>query len=149
MTSKTVNKSKTLSFAFCLIFSSSVAATPLEAQSRFYKTSKAFNDGRAWTIACADIDRDADLDLVLDNYIGPTQLWLNDGNGGFTSVPGNLGGSGTHGLVFLDLNNDSWPDLLVLNQDSPSQLFLGNGSGRLTNPVQILGAAGDNCRGSP
>jgi hypothetical protein len=90
------------------------------------------------------VDRDGDPDLVIDNYIGPTQLWLNNGKGNFTAVPGNLGGAGTHGLVFADLNKDSWPDLLVLNQNSPSQLFLGNGAGALTAPVQSLGSAGDN-----
>jgi hypothetical protein len=128
----------------CIFLAGLLTAAPLGAQARFSKAAQSFSDGRAWTIATADVDRDGDPDLVIDNYIGPTQLWLNNGKGNFTAVPGNLGGAGTHGLVFADLNKDSWPDLLVLNQNSPSQLFLGNGAGALTAPVQSLGSAGDN-----
>ncbi|RMF92083.1 MAG: VCBS repeat-containing protein, partial [Planctomycetota bacterium] len=79
-------------------------------------------------VAVADLDGDEDLDLVLcgAGADGKTQIWVNDGEGGFS--PGAL--LTDHGVapVVADVDNDGDVDLFVGRAGS-DQLYLGDGAG--------------------
>lgn len=96
------------------------------------------------TVACADIDRDGDLDLFVGGRLipgqypksPPSQLLINQG-GTFTSklVP-NLGM--VTGAIFADTDDDGWIDLLVTTEWGPVH-FLRNEEGNLINQTQAAG----------
>ncbi|MDA7881038.1 VCBS repeat-containing protein [Akkermansiaceae bacterium] len=98
-------------------------------------------------IACADIDRDGDLDLFVGGRLipgqypkaPPSQLLVNQG-GEFTSklVPG-LGM--VTGAIFSDADNDGWIDLLVTTEWGPVH-FLKNEEGKLVRKTEKAGLSG-------
>jgi hypothetical protein len=64
----------------------------------------------------ADVDGDADLDLVVGTRGGPVMLWQNDGAGRFTDVTatsGLVGGYGATTLTMADVDRDGDLDLYV------------------------------------
>lgn len=94
-----------------------------------------------------DLDGDADLYLVHDNY-APNILYRNDGDGSFTDVS-NGSGANTEsfgmGVDAADLNNDGWPDLYVTNLFY-NYLLLNNGDGTFSEYSNFAGT-GDNGMG--
>jgi hypothetical protein len=64
----------------------------------------------------ADVDGDADLDLLIGTLGGPIALWLNDGRGHFTdatATSGLTGGYAATGLTLADVDHDGDLDLYV------------------------------------
>lgn len=64
----------------------------------------------------ADVDGDADLDLVVGTRGGPVMLWQNDGTGRFTDITatsGLVGGYGATTLTMADVDRDGDLDLYV------------------------------------
>ncbi len=92
-------------------------------------------------IAVADVDGDADIDIVSANATTMT-LWKNDGLGRFTASAGSLvtdATSDVSALVFANINSDAHPDLIIGRATpSPIRLLLGSSSGNL---VQVTAAA--------
>lgn len=95
-------------------------------------------------VACADIDRDGDLDLFVGGRLipgqypkaPPSQLLLNQG-GTFTSrILPNLGL--VTGAVFSDADDDGWPDLLITTEWGPVT-FLKNEEGKLADHSEVAG----------
>jgi hypothetical protein len=64
-------------------------------------------------VALADFDGDGDLDVFLA-CIGPDEVWLNDGRGGFADSTLRLGSAWSWQLAVGDLNGDRLPDVLVV-----------------------------------
>jgi hypothetical protein len=86
--------------------------------------------------ACADVDRDGDLDLFVSNYIGPNSLYLNDGTGHFTAADATAGladqGWGK-GPAFGDVDHDGDLDLYEGDCKVANQLYRNDGDGTFTN----------------
>jgi enediyne biosynthesis protein E4 len=69
-------------------------------------------------VAFADIDGDADADLLVGAFFTGVRCYLNDGHGGFTPAPDNAGirpSAAPMSLALADVDGDGDLDLLVTN----------------------------------
>ena len=80
----------------------------------------------------ADVDGDADNDLLVSGIRSGTRLFLNDGRGHFTENTDKAGlrsSKGSTSMTLADVNGDSWIDLYVVNyrnktmRDEPDSPF--------------------------
>jgi signal transduction histidine kinase len=86
-------------------------------------------------ITFADIDNDADMDLLVTNAGGPNFFYLNQTLPGdslwiFTDISKqifHLIPLPSYGSVIADFNNDGYQDIYITN-DGPNQFFLNNGN---------------------
>lgn len=88
--------------------------------------------------AFSDIDNNGTLDLFVSNYVGPNNLYLNDGKGKFTMVSEQLsGGNGGWGKgpTFGDIDHDGDVDLYEGDCKLANQLYINDGKGHFTNVV--------------
>jgi hypothetical protein len=99
---------------------------------------KAGVDDPNWGLgaAFADIDNDGDLDLFVSNYVGPNNLYLNDGAGIFVKASQQI--KGAHegwgkGPTFGDIDHDGDLDLYEGDCKLANQLYLNDGKGNFTN----------------
>lgn len=88
--------------------------------------------------AFADIDNDGDLDLFVSNYVGPNNLYVNNGKGSFTKSTNKI--KGAHdgwgkGPTFGDIDNDGDLDLYEGDCKLANQLYINDGKGNFTNQV--------------
>ncbi len=84
----------------------------------------------------ADLTGDGDLDLILGGGSG-AELYLGNGKGEFTSIPGLPGLLGTSGVnCVADVNGDGIPDLLISGADT-LYVYLGEGGGTYATPFTI------------
>ena len=95
-------------------------------------------------IAFEDVDGDSDQDLLLtgmqDPLNGPTtsELWLNDGLGGFTKAQGTPFIAVSNSAIgFSDIDRDNDPDLLITGEDynnnyPSTKLYTNDGTGTFT-----------------
>ncbi|MBX0329343.1 VCBS repeat-containing protein [Oscillochloris sp. ZM17-4] len=101
------------------------------------------------SVAVGDLNGDHALDIVLGNdgsYDGqPSQVYLNDGAGGFApTLALNPSGSATQSVALGDLNGDGSLDLVLGNYydpftyiGEPSQVYLNDGRGSFTLSVLL------------
>ncbi len=95
-----------------------------------------FGDTDPRDVALGDLDLDGDLDAVVANAAeDPQTVWLNDGEGTFTSHPitPTFGISDSWGIALGDLDNDGDLDAVVANRGEsatqPETVWLNDGSG--------------------
>ena len=74
-----------------------------------------------------DLDSDADLDLVLAQNTGEVEIFANEGNGTFRSVPTNSGFGFWMGIAVGDIDQDGDEDLLISNAGNSIPKFLTTG----------------------
>jgi hypothetical protein len=88
-----------------------------------------------------DVNTDGSLDVVVITGTGAsTEIYLNDGAGGFTQSA-SLGDSATSRAgVLADIDNDGGLDLILANA-SPNTVYFNNGSGTFSLSSQSLGTA--------
>ena len=96
-------------------------------------------------IAAADLDRDGNVDLVIDSW-GNNQLEILRGDGHAGFAPWQMQRVGSHPYQrprIADVNRDGWPDLLTSNLDSNDlSVLLGGARGFAPAPGSPF-AAGD------
>jgi hypothetical protein len=91
----------------------------------------------------ADVDLDADLDLMVVHYADGNSLYLNDGNGSFTEygerIPIGIAGFSTgHGWADYDMDGDL--DLALANWENQDNSLFANGtSGRHWLRIKLRG----------
>jgi hypothetical protein len=91
-------------------------------------TNESRLSGKGWSgdVAAVDFDEDGDLDLLVTNMFGTSQLYRNDGEGHFDDVtPQTLGKTslGAIGSKAFDFNNDGRLDLFIT--DMHSDMWIG------------------------
>jgi hypothetical protein len=86
--------------------------------------------------AFADIDNDGDLDLFVSNYVGRNGLYLNNGQGRFSDVSGQVSkqeqGWGK-GPSFGDIDHDGDLDLYEGDCKLANQLYINDGQGNFVD----------------
>jgi hypothetical protein len=89
-------------------------------------------------LAAADFDNDGDIDFAINNYeIDSTQVFLNNGTGGFISLGRFSSGHYPYSLAAAYINNDLFYDLVIGNRVTDScTILINNGNGTFAAPVQ-------------
>jgi len=93
----------------------------------------------------ADINNDGLLDLFVGNETGPSQLFLNKGDGTFEDISHSAGidrTSFTKGVAAADYDNDGWVDLYASNQTGANFLYHNNHNGTFTEIARQAGVPG-------
>lgn len=99
------------------------------------------------TAVWVDINNDGLLDLFAGNETGPSQLFLNRGDGKFEdiSVSSGVSGDGTSfskGVAAADYDNDGFVDLYVSNLTGRNSLFHNNHDNTFTEVTMKAGVPG-------
>jgi hypothetical protein len=110
------------------------------------------SDSTTESVAVGDLNGDGALDIVLGNGGSPSQVYLNDGAGGFPTALDLFGSRATSSVALGDLNGDGALDIALGNSGGPlgavrdnsgtSQIYLNNGTGGFATPLDLLGSGG-------
>jgi len=120
-----------------------VLLVEIKAQINFEQipapNSSDFNGVQQGSIAFADVDGDSDQDALITGSNGTvnlTELYTNDGSGGYTLVSGTpFGGVALSSVAFADIDGDSDQDILITGHDGSyptAKLYTNDGSGGYT-----------------
>jgi hypothetical protein len=104
-------------------------------------------EGVHYTGAFGDVDNDSDLDLYISGERGDfvNGIYVNDGTGGFTLLPGAITGVGNdaRAAVFADLNNDGTLELLIASKQGKNAVFLNRSSRTSSIQLSLVGPNGE------
>ncbi len=104
-------------------------------------------NGRA--VVWADYDNDGDKDIFVSNYLAPSRLYSNNGDGSFTNIAASAGIDAvarSHSAAWADYDNDGYLDLFVGNYGivavaDPNYLYHNNGDSTFTEVAAGAGVA--------
>ncbi len=116
--------------------------TPLPLLPLAYSTQE-FTSPETFQAVVGDLDSDGDLDLVLANpRRNNAQVWLNNGDGGFTDSGQQLTQYG-HGVALADFDEDGDLDAFIVCHQFvlPSKVYLNDGTGTLADSGQVFADA--------
>ena len=129
-----------------------------DGTGQFRDSGQKFANHWSDSIFLVDVDADGDLDLITDMESRRTfplfplsrigYVWLNDGNGRFSSNPQQINYPTRGKLTVGDVNNDEAPDI-VIGLVNKATVYLNNGTGHFTHQtvwsqsvLWLLGALG-------
>jgi uncharacterized protein (TIGR03382 family) len=92
-----------------------------------------------------DMDRDWDLDLLIDMHVGTSMLWANDGTGTYVQAPFPAQGALKYGPVACDVDGDTDLDLWFDNAGPgySEELLINDGTGTFVDETSER-VAGNN-----
>ena len=97
-----------------------------------------------WSVFCADLDGDLNLDLVVANYSSDNvSILKNNGDGTFQTAVNYGAGNGPLSVFCADLDGDTDLDLVVANDSSDNVSILKNLSSQPSSPLIILSVCPD------
>ncbi len=110
----------------------------------FGAATATFDNDNSWAITLWDFDSDGDLDLaVADDYSHFTKVYMNPGNGIFSTPPASYSTGLTNAIDTADLDLDRDRDIVVGNYESGIRLLFNNGVGSFTvSPTSFPTAVG-------
>jgi hypothetical protein len=121
--------------------------------AQYVRSSHVVGTAVSGDVVLGDVDADGDLDVLIANQADanhdpiPDELWLNDGNGGFTDSGLRLGRSSTAAVRLADVDGDGDLDAIAANtshagkSDPANTVWLNDGTGRFSDSGQRLGDA--------
>lgn len=93
------------------------------------------------SLSAVDLQLDGRLDLVVTNYLGPTNIYVNFGRGRFARAESNSSSVANLGMDTADLDSDLRPDLLITAIGHPGDYLE-------SNHVRLSSAGGFNHGGA-
>ncbi len=104
-------------------------------------------EGVHYTGAFGDVDNDGDLDLYITGERGDfvEGIFVNDGRGALTLLPGVVGGVGNDARagVFADLNNDGTVELIIASKQGVNTLFRNRSARTSAIQIALVGPNGE------
>ncbi len=134
------------------VYFGSIVANPVTLN--FAESEQILGAGDSTEAVLADIDNDADLDILIANFSGEFEvvntIFLNDGTGQFSPSPHLLVRDKTNSMALGDIDNDGDLDLVMANGGpdgnfNPNRVFINNinntdsGKGVFSDSGQSLG----------
>ena len=105
---------------------------------QFRDSGQDLGSGVSSDAALVDVDGDGDLDSVIVVFGSASQLWLNDGSGGFTNSGQALANGDFIKVTSGDVNGDGPLDFVFSSDSGSIQTWTNNGSGQFS----FLGTVG-------
>jgi len=104
-----------------------------------FELDRTYRSASTFQIGLADIDADGDLDAIVANMAGPSEVWRNDGSGRFVDTLQRLA-SGGHGVGLGDFDGDGDVDVFLVRASigESSRVYLNDGAGRFSDTGQQL-----------
>ena len=99
-----------------------------------------------YSVAVADVNGNGFLDIAAGNGGGQNIVYLNDGNGNYTSGtrPFGTGSDETRAIAFGDVDGDGDLDLAVGNLGEQNAVYLNDGNGNFTAGERAFGPGSDS-----
>jgi hypothetical protein len=126
---QTAQTTTAINIGSATIKGNNVMVTGQSSTVKMLTETQNLTDSRA--VVFADLTGDGLLDMIVGNYNGPVQVYLNNGTADpYKGVPPITltNADPTVALAVGDVNGDGLPDLIVGNQGAPTRLYLNNGN---------------------
>ena len=104
------------------------AGTPVDIVPGFVLSPQLIGSANTRAVACGDIDRDSDHDLVCANNGSASCIYRNDGRGNYVLVGSLTQVNAAHSVVLCDVDGDSDLDLVVTDIASMPRVLLNETS---------------------
>ncbi|MFM9960236.1 MAG: SUMF1/EgtB/PvdO family nonheme iron enzyme [Planctomycetaceae bacterium] len=108
-----------------------------DGRGLFQRSVQSFPPSSSNDVALADVDGDKDLDVVLSNWKGSVEIWINDGAGKFANRQ-NIPRIGNTGVALGDLDGDGDADLVMTCIGGDNRVYLNDARGHFTDSEQSL-----------
>jgi len=109
----------------------------------FASEGRLLSEGRIFSVATSDFNRDGRPDLVVSDYLNPARILFNDAGQRFDDVVQLTSTAETatsgHGVALGDFNGDGNLDLFLVYNRFPARVLFGDGTGGFTDSGRAIG----------